>query len=369
MSWLSGGADSCARSVYTTTYASSYSRPQTTWAASRSLDSKAQPINTGFASNNHVSPLDLAPVNDTSIYKQTSTHATHCDGASVKALAASKPIARASMEHSGFWTEPQANVLYDSPARRVAADKERTTNASFLDPLTLKRMKHHNPIDAENGGAGPAWGSTTASQSYQRHETSHERFNNIDRSLIGKKEHNGFTRQHITITEDRIDDGKSTTQATYQKPVRPKFGEIPTRTVMEHSGFATAAIPTMTKKRMLSDIKPDELHPVTVARMKHKDTAEYQNLFNPDPYKSVAHVSYQPPNAQTRAFTAMPGVRRGATGYNSNERVIAGPPGDARTYKTGKTEAMKKFKDPETLRPRGVGQVPNVVERSGYWAT
>lgn len=368
MSWLSGGADSCSRSIYTTTYSASYSRPQTTWAMSRSVD-QAQPTKTGFAANNRVSPLDLAPMSDTSIYNTTSAHATHSDASSVKSLAASKPIARASMEHSGFWTEPQANVLYDSPARRVAVDKERATNASYLDSLTLKRMKHHNPIDAENGGAGPRWGSTTASQSFQRHETSHERFNQIDRSLIGKKEHNGFTRQHIAISEERIDDGLSTTKATYTKPVRSNFGEIPSRTVMEHSGFATAAIPTMTRKAMLSDTSASELHPIAVTRLKHKNTPEYQNLFDPDPYKSIAHVSYTAPNKQARAATAFPCVRRGATGYNSNESVIAGPPGDRRTYKTGKTETMKKFKDPETLRPRATGQVPNVVERSGYWAT
>ncbi|OHS97650.1 hypothetical protein TRFO_09361 [Tritrichomonas foetus] len=366
--WMSRGADTNSAAFYSTTYSSSYTRPNTT--QNRSTFPELRPNDTsGFSSNNHVSPLELNPLNEKSIY-QTSSHVAHSDASTVKTLMQPKPIARAVMEHSGFWHETEPNVLYESPAMRVSAAREREINANYLDPHTLKRMSHKNPIEGENHGAGPKWGSTTNNTAFCNHQTSHDRYWTMDRSLIGKKEHNGFTRQHVTLKEEPIDDMISTTKEAFTRPPRTRAAEVPNRTVMERSGFSNAAVPIINHKMMLSDVSADQLHPIEVNRLRHKNTPEHQNLYHPDPYLSTAQVSYQTPNRTiTRALTAAAPIRHGSTGYLSNENVIAGPPGDPRYHKTGKTETTKRFVDPSTLRTRDITQTPNVVERSGYWAT
>lgn len=367
--WGTRNSDYDPSTFYATTYSTSYSRPKTTQTRSTFPELRGNDVS-GFSSNNHVSPLDLAPLNETSIYGTTTSHSSHSENSTIKSLMKPKPMIRAVMEHSGFWNEPEPNILYESPAMRVKANLERERNAAYLDPLTLKRMAHKNQIDGENKGAGPKWGSTTYGQAYTNHETNQQRYWKVDRSLIGPKDATSFTREPLTLPETPIDEQQSIMKTSYQRPQRKQNIEIPNRTVLEPSGFTNSVIPTMNRKIALSDVSPDDLHPIEVSRLKTKNTTEYQNLFNPDPYKSVSHVSYQAPNRITqRAMTAATPIRRGATGYNSNETVIAGPPGDPRYHKTGKTETTKKFKDPSTLRNNSISTTPNVVERSGYWAT
>lgn len=356
-----------------TEYQAKYLRPSTTTA--RGLENsgtlnKTNTAGSGFSSNNHVSPLELTELGEREVYKMTQTHAAHSKDSTITTLMAPKPIVRAAMERSGYWHEPPPNVLYDSPQKRVDSQRERELNASHLDPLTLKRMTTHNAIDGENHGAGPNWGSTTTSTAFHKVETPHERYWKTDRSLIGKKEPNAFTRQHITIPEEPVDEQISVTQKTFQRPPKSRDISFPNRTVMEQSGFSKAAIPTQNHYMPLSDVTAGDLHPIAVQRLKKKNTPEYQNLFDPDPYKSTAQISYlQPQSTKSRALTSTTNVRHGGTGYNSNTTVIAGPPGDARTYKTGKTEQHKKFKDPELGFRGRTQQTANVVERSGYWAT
>jgi len=370
--WRSRGADPAIESFYTTTYASSYTRPQTMQSRSTHF---APPVDTsGFSSNNRISPFDLEPLEDRSIYQTTTSHATFSPQSSVLSLKNPKPMVRAVMEHSGYWTEPEPSVLNDSPARRAQNAKTREINASFIPPQTLKNLRQHNPVEAENNGAGPTWGSTTSGMAYCKHESSHDRYWKMNRDLIGKKENDAFSRQHITIPEDPIDEQKSITHSTYVPPPRNRNISIPSRTVIERTGYTDSIIPTLTHPVEMSQYTADELHPIEVARLKHKDTTEYQNLFNHDAYKSIAQISYQWPgrNNGERASTAITNVRRGGTGYNSNTTMTAGAPGDPNTFKTGKTETMKKFKDPSyvTAKTRGdTMQVPNIVERSGYWAT
>lgn len=360
--WLSPLNDN---EPWTTTYSSSYTRPNTTQSRFTFPELRSNEI-TGFSSNNRVSPLDLAPLDDKSIYGTTSSHAAHSELSTIKTLMKPKPISQSVMEHSGFWREPEPNVLYDSPTMRKKNEREREINASYLDPLTLKRIAHKNPIDGENSGAGPRWGSTTNRTAYARYDNSHDRYWKIDKSLIGPKDENGFTRQHLTIGEKPIDEQTSTMKASYRNPPRITTAEIPNRTVMERSGFSNSSSPTINRKMMLSDVSANDLHPIEVSRLKHKNTPEYQNLYFPDPYVTTNQVSYRNP---TRAMTAAASIRRGNTGYNSNETVIVGAPGDPRYHKTGKSETTKKFKDPATLRNNNIQQTPNIVERSGYWAT
>ena len=368
-SWMSPKSDYDPSTFWSTTYSSSYTRPNTTQSRCTFPELRSNDIS-GFSSNNRVSPLDLAPLDDKSIYGTTSSHAAHSEVSTIKTLMKSKPITHAVMEHSGFWREPEPNVLYDSPTMRKKNEREREVNASYLDPLTLKRMAHKNPIDGENNGAGPRWGSTTNRTAYSRYENSHDRYWKTDRNLIGPKDENSFTRQHVTIGEKPIDEQTSTMKASYRMPPRIVSAEIPNRTVMEQSGFSNSVSPTMNRKMMLSDVSTNDLHPIEVSRLKHKNTPEYQNLYYPDPYMSTNQVSYRNPiRTMQRAMTATASIRRGNTGYNSNETITVGAPGDPRYHKTGKSETTKKFKDPATLRNHDVQQTPNIVERSGYWAT
>jgi hypothetical protein len=279
-------------------------------------------------------------------------------------------MARAAMEKSGYWTETQPNVLYESPATRVVSAHDREISAASLDKITLKRMTKHNPIDGENGGAGPKWGSTTSGHAYSQHESNHDRYWRTDRSLIGKREPDGFTRQHITIPLAPVDEQMSIMKTSYTKPPLAKDLAIPNRTVMEKSGFTYSSIPTLNRTKPLSEVKAEELPSLTVNKLKHKNTPEFQNLFDPDPFHTTYQISYNyPVSTVTRALTASAAVRRGPTGYNSNETVRAGPPGDPRWSKTGKTEFMKKYVDPvPAVRSRAGTACPNVVERSGYWS-
>jgi hypothetical protein len=346
-------------------YSAKYTRPQTTTAFGG-----VGRLDTGYASNNHVSPLELAARPDRHDYQETSSHDTHCPTSSVVGLLNPKPMVRAAMEKSGYWREPEPNVLYESPATRTLTAQQRTASAANLDPITLKRMTKKNPIDGENGGAGPVWGSTTAGQSYVQHESNHDRYWRTDRSLIGKREPDAFTRQHLTIPLAPVDPQASIMRTSYTKPPLARDLQIPNRVVMEKSGFTYSSIPTQNKKRPLSDVEPQDLPSLTVNRMKHVNTPEFQNLYDPDPFHTTYQISYtNPVSTVSRALTASAAVRRAGTGYNSNETVRAGPPGDPRWAKTGRTEFMKQYVDPiPALRARGLNACPNVVERSGYWS-
>lgn len=366
--WKSRGADPAIEAFYTTEYASHYTRPKT--AATRSIHPMAAKRNSGYGSNNHVSPLELEVLPDRTDFKTTTSHQAHCPESSLEALRNPRPLVRAAMEKSGYWNEPMPNVLYDSPARRVETAREREITAAHLDKLTLKRMTHHNPIDGENGGAGPYWGSTTYNTAYQQGESNHSKFFKMDRSLIGKREPDAFSREHILIPEDPVDEQASIYRTTYTAPVTNREIKIPDRVAMERSGYTYSTIPTQTKPVLLSDVTADELPSLTIHKMKRQNTTEFQNLYDPDPWKSTYTMGYQEPvHTIDRAIGDPNQMSKGTTGYDRNETVKVGPPGDPRWAKTGKTDHMKKFKDPtSTLRTRSTQLTcPNVMERSGYW--
>ena len=383
--WRSRGGDSVLESFYTTTYASSYTRPNTSWPLnSRSVGtgnatfsqqpSTARPgtsvITTGYSTNNHVSPLELEPLTDRRDYRDSHSHEVFCPESSIKTLMRSRPLARAAMERSGYWNEPLPDTLYESPHTRVVNDKIRAVTAANLDPITLRRMTKENPINGENHGAGPAWGSTTHNQAYVEHESNHSKFWRTDRSLIGKREPDAFTRNHLTIPQKPVGDQISEYTDRYRKPPLVRDIVVPTRTVMERSGFTGSIVPLVNHGAPLTDKTVEDLHPIEVNKMRHVNTPDYQNLFEPNPYKSMMEVTHQPPpRTIDRAIENNSNIAHGRTGYGANETVTAGAPGDPRYHKTGKTEEMRAYKDPTTtLRSRGINIRANVMERSGYWA-
>jgi hypothetical protein len=328
-------------------------------------------IDTGYASNNRVGPLELAERPDRTDYRTTHSHQVHCEDSSVLELLKPKPIARAAMEKSGYWREPEANVLYDSPAKREVTARARYDNADGLPATTLKRMAHHNAIDAENRGAGPDWGSTTYNTSYREYEPNQSKFWRIDRSLIGKREPDGYTRQHVTVPQEPVDVQASIYTTSYQKPAVRTDITIPTRTVMEKSGFTYSSKPTQNKSLPLSNVTADDLPSLTLNRLKHKNTPDYQNLSDPEPYKSTQQVSYKPPpRTIERALKPGAPIARGGTGYDSNETVRAGPPGDPRWARTPETEYQDKYTDQTVPLRASFRRRTNVnkMERSGYWS-
>jgi hypothetical protein len=275
------------------------------------------------------------------------------------------------MEKSGYWTETLPNVLYESPAAREISSRERHTNAAGLNPVTVKRMSRHNPIDGENRGAGPDWGSTTYNTAYHEHESNQSRFWKTDRKLIGKREPDGYTRQHITIPKEPIDEQASIYTTSYRAPAVRTDITIPNRTKMEQSGFTYSSKPTQNKTVPLSEISADDLPSLTIHRMKHKNTPEYQNLFDPDPYKTIQEISYKPPpRTIERALKPGAPVSKGTTGYDSNETIHAGPPGDPRWARTGETEYRVKYTDKTIPLRAQIAETacPNKMERSGYWS-
>ena len=350
-------------SIYATTYSSSYTDPR---AQTRAPSAAVQPSGTGFAKNSRMSPLSSAPG---AFDGDTTSHSAFSERSSLNGVRSDRQVGQAIMEKSGYSRET-GNIFGDSPARRAEAQREREINASHLDPVTYKRMQKSDPIAAENGGAGPAWGSTASSAAFTRQETAHERFARIDRDLIGQKQENGYTREKMLVGQERISDDISTMKAEYVRPERPPVGDIPNRTVMQSSGYAHAETPTIGKKTVLADASPDELSAVQLQRLKQTNTPEYTNVFHPDPYASVAKATFQDPEQlRERGVPEFSQVRKVRTGYDANEHVTVGAPGDARTHKTGKTEKMKTMRDPETLKTRDTGVMPNVVQRSGYWGS
>jgi hypothetical protein len=327
-------------------------------------------IDTGYASNNNVGPLELAPRQDRTDYRTTHSHQVHCEESSVMELLKPRPIARAAMEKSGYWREPEPNVVYDSPAKREVSFRERYDHAASLHPTTLKKMGKHNAIDAENVGAGPDWGSTTYGTHYREHEPNQSKFWRLDRNLIGKREPDAYTRQHVFVPQDPVDEQVSIYTTSYQKPAVRTDITIPTRTVMEQSGFTYSSKPTQNKTLPLSTVTAEDLPSLTLNRLKHKNTPDFQNLSDPEPYKSTQQVSYKPPpRTIERALKPGAPVARGATGYESNERVRAGPPGDPRWARTGETEYQDNYTDQTVPLRASFRRRTNVnkMERSGYW--
>ena len=350
-------------SIYTTTYSSSYIDPR---ASVRTSTFASSPTSSGFATNSRMSPLSNPP---SGFRADTTSHSDFSERSSINGMRVDRPLARATMEKSGYSRE-SGNPFGDSPTRRLEAQREREINASYLDPITLKRMQRADPIEAENGGAGPQWGSTTSSAAYTWQETAHDRFAKIDRTMIGEKQENGYTREHVLVPQDRVVDDVSTMRASYVKPERPVPGNIPNRTVMQSSGYAHSEVPMIGKKTVLSPAGPDELSAVQLQRLKQTNTPEYTNVFHPDPYESLAKATFQNPEQfRDRSPDTFEDIRKVSTGYAANEERTVGAPGDYRDHRTGVTEKMMSMRDPGTLRTRDTGMMPNVVQRSGYWAS
>ena len=374
--WYSRGGDPEIESFYTTEYTSRYRPFTTSTVRDRSVNytksfvtpganqPSYKPALTGFANNNHVSPLELNSVADRDTWTSTS-HAAHSQYSTIYTLMQPHETRRSTMERSGYWNEPSPGVLYQTPHQRAEEIKTRELTAQSISNHTLKQMSRKNAIDAENGGTGPNWGSTTYNQAYCKHESNHDRYWKTRKELIGKKEPNSFTRQHLTVSMNPIADNTSVYQVSYKAPPINKEPRIPNRTVVEPSGFARSEIPTITHKVMLADRSADQMHPTEVATLKRKNTPEYQNLFNPEPNMTTYQISYNPPPRE-RGFTAKT-TRRGPTGYGRNETLTVGTPGDQRTFRTGITETMDKYTDPELGFRGWKPKTANVVERSGFW--
>lgn len=366
---------------YTSEYIGKYRPPRTRQVKTRSvsLDGSELPPGTagasegqnngpkksGYSSNAHVSSLLLNKLDDNDQFLSTS-HAHHSKYSTIFTLMEPRPTVQSTMERSGYWNEPEPGAVTKTPAQRSMEMKTRDIQ-SAVPPNSLKILKRKNPVEAENGGKGPEWGSTTTGSTYVKHESNHDRYWKTNRDLIGKKEADSFTRQHLTINQPAIVDQISTTHDTYRHPPVRGSPVIPNRTAIEQSGYTYSQIPTSNKTRPLSDKTAADLHPTEVARLKRVNTPEYQNLYNPDPWVSTHQISFQPQPKTRSVGTAIGPTRRGISGFCTNETVTAGAPGDARMFETGISEMKDKYRDPH-IKLRSMPQLTaNVVERSGYW--
>jgi hypothetical protein len=125
---------------------------------------------------------------------------------------------------------------------------------------------------------------------------------------------------------------------------------------MALSGFTTAAIPTDTTAIQLSNMAIEEIPQLKIAELK-----------NTPEYRSVSQISYQTPTHDIQHEEGV-SIRNGTTGYASNERVVVGPPGGTRAFRTERSLMNHEFQDPTKVGGNVVQQVPNVVERSGFWS-
>ena len=309
-------------SIYETEYSSKFvHRPSTTAVTRSFIDNPIQ--NNPISTQNTISE-------DKSIFQTSSTHEHFSKNSSIVNKKLDVPIQRAVMEKSGYWGD--------------------SSQISKPSKENIEKMV------------------TTSTLTYKKNETTHERYWKIDQSLIGKKESNSYTKQHVFIPKKSETDYISTNHVSFKGTFPKPSVSIPNSTVVEDSGFSKAAFPTKNSTLPLSDISPNDLHPIELKRLKYRNTTEFQNLYNPNPYISINHLSYQKNNITTdRAKTAIPMIRKGTSGYCSNSIVHAGPPGDARTFKTGKTENKKVFKNPELGFRGHIQATPNVMERSGFW--
>jgi hypothetical protein len=281
--------------------------------------------------------LALEP--DPTVYA-TTTHLHHSEASSVERLRRGSTIARAAMERSEFWDDAKPNVLYDTPTQRIEDEREREVNAAHLDRLTVQRIQHSTPIEAENGCAGPKWGSTATRATFTEKQTPAERLWQIDRDLIGPRDPTAFARQPVTVHEEAIAPQISTTQASYPRHPIGRPIQIPNRTAMEGSGFSKA----LTRENA----------PQTV-----------------DPYVTIQQLSYQNPSDGLspieRALSPGTRIRRGPTGYGVNRTMAVGPPGDPRKCEIGASTTKTHYRHPDDVRGPPSEQVSNLVEHSGYW--
>jgi hypothetical protein len=137
---------------------------------------------------------------------------------------------------------------------------------------------------------------------------------------------------------------------------------------MERSGFTAATVPTRTDAVALANIAPENLPPAALARMRRTNTVEYQNLYEPDPYRSVQQVSYRDPCGGKSRIEPGGCVSRGGTGFGSNTARSVGSPEDPRTHRTETSTTKTHYRHPDDVRGPPTEQVPNVVEHSGYWS-
>lgn len=151
---------------------------------------------------------------------------------------------------------------------------------------------------------------STQMRDFPKYKSNHDVYWSLNRNLIGTKEPTPFSRQHISISEQRISPMESINHSAYPRPYGNSRVNIPSNVKMERCGFTNAAVPLSSKKITLSDRSINDLSPSEAANLRRVDPIEYQNIQYNNPYLSTAQISYQHP-AKFRAYTA-------ATQYRMN---------------------------------------------------
>jgi hypothetical protein len=211
------------------------------------------------------------------------------------------------LERSGYWSNSSA-------LRMGLSDRQVETfrkNQQTLEGSELARLKRKDPVAAENNGLGPVWGETTYGTAHTAtQKTRRDAFFSMDRSLIGKKKDTGYSYDqpmYSSIAGDRSFYVTSS-QRDFRKPSpRPKPAGM-YRVKMEDSSYSRETVTAIGDR---------------TAKL---DTSGY---YCKQPQVTKRNTGFSP--------------RKIMTGYSKNEALTVGPPGDPRTFKTGKTITMKRF--------------------------
>ena len=284
-------------------------------------------MSTGFARNNQISPLDLYSLGSKEMY--STVYKNEFRQKSNPEVPQIQIPTHTALERSGFWSSENTTRVGLTPYQmrtEAALPKEK------FDEKRLARIRHYDQIQAERGGHGPEWGDTTYNSAMSLSARGIDRRNeffSMNRDLIGKRTGTAFSKDTALIPvgdckEDSI--YQTTHQLSYSPPsarVRPRASEYH-NVRMESSGYQAS--------NGLLGVSPNAMTP-----------------FDQPPKNQT-----RPPMTANYNYSYNVSSPRKTTGYQRNEKMTVGTPGDRRLFETGKTITM----EPLNGRRKPVGYHP-----------
>ena len=275
---------------------------------------KKKVMSTGFARNHSISPLNLYSLPSSEMYK--TVYKNEYRQKINSEIPQFQIPTHTALERSGFWSNENTNRVGLTPYQMKT---ESLQPKEKYDEKRLARIKHYDPIQAERGGHGPEWGDTTYNSAMSlsaRGVDRRDEFFSMNRNLIGKRTGTAYSKEFVLLpTGDCKGDSiyQTTNQLSYSPPsmrMRPRMTQY--RNVrMETSGYQMS--------NGLLGASPTAMTP-----------------FDQPPKNQIR----PPMTSQSLNSYNITSPRRKSTGYQRNEKMTVGTPGDRRLFETGKTISM-----------------------------
>lgn len=256
----------------------------------------------GFSNNQHVSPLDLNALPSQETYNTIYKEQFPSFNGRQRVLPNNT-----CLERSGYWSNA-------TDVRMGLTDKQEKTYRSqqqTLNDIEIARLKRKNPIEAEHDGLGPEWGDTSYNVAHSASRKNRkDDFLAMNKNLIGPKKNTGYS--YDEPMNSSINRDKSMYQTAAQRDFK--------------SPSPRSKLPETFKVRMEYTSYSRETVTSIGDRQAKLDTSGY--------FCKQQQVPQRPKRFSPRKIS---------TGYMKNETLTVGPPGDPRTFVTGRTIAKQMF--------------------------